>query len=174
MEKTILRKKIKLKLNTLDKKNIEKKSNKILNELKIYTAKYNVWFVFLSMKKEFQTEKLIRYLLKKWKTIVVPQINKNDEMITVEYKMNSILKEWKYWISEIVNAKKYKWKIEIAIIPGLAFTKDWKRLWRWGGYYDRFLGRNKSIFKIWVCFWLQIVDEIFVDGWDVKMDLVCY
>ena len=39
------------------------------------------------------------------------------------------------------------------------------------GYYDRFLC-NKKIYKIGVCFKEQIVKNIEVNEWDIKMDEV--
>lgn len=61
--------------------------------------------------------------------------------------------------------------IELIIIPGVAFDKQNSRLGRGKGYYDRFL-RNTNAYKIGVCFNFQILENIPIDEFDVKMDEV--
>jgi 5-formyltetrahydrofolate cyclo-ligase len=113
-------------------------------------------------------------LMQKWKTIVVPKIIENNEMTVIEYKSDSGLSPWKYWILEIDNWQEFTEKIDIAIIPWMAFTTDWKRLWRWKWYYDKFLWKNKKAYKIWICMPEQIIENIPVEKHDVIMDEIIY
>lgn len=62
-------------------------------------------------------------------------------------------------------------KIDLAIIPGMAFDKYHNRLGRGKGYYDRLLSKIKS-FKIGICFSFQVVDIIPVEEYDITMDEV--
>ena len=64
-------------------------------------------------------------------------------------------------------------KIDLAIIPGVAFDHLKNRLGRGKGYYDNFL-KNKFIFKIGVCFEFQLLDKIPTTNDDIKMDLIIY
>lgn len=64
------------------------------------------------------------------------------------------------------------WKIDMAIIPGVAFDRKGNRLGRGKGYYDRFLSAHKNLFKVGVCFDFQLLDSIPADGRDVKMDML--
>lgn len=61
----------------------------------------------------------------------------------------------------------------LILVPGLAFTKDGKRLGRGKGFYDRFLAEYKDrFFKMGICFDFQIMDDIPVDENDVFVDKV--
>lgn len=62
-------------------------------------------------------------------------------------------------------------EIDLAIIPGRAFTQQGKRLGRGGGWYDRQLPAMKC--PRWgVAFPCQLLKEVPTDSWDVMMDRV--
>lgn len=62
-------------------------------------------------------------------------------------------------------------QIELAIIPGRAFTKEGVRMGRGKGYYDRLLPSLKCP-KWGVCFACQMVENIDEEEWDVRMNAV--
>lgn len=59
----------------------------------------------------------------------------------------------------------------IILVPGLAFTKDGKRLGRGGGYYDRYL-KAHSVFSIGLCHSWQLLPDLPTEAHDQKVDLV--
>lgn len=62
-------------------------------------------------------------------------------------------------------------EVDLAIIPGRAFTRNGKRMGRGGGWYDRILPKMKC--PRWgVAFNCQIKKEVPTDEWDVKMNKV--
>ena len=63
-------------------------------------------------------------------------------------------------------------KIDLALVPGMAFDAAGHRLGRGKGYYDRFLGEHPHIYKIGVCFPFQRVAEVPSEAHDVVMDEV--
>jgi 5-formyltetrahydrofolate cyclo-ligase len=69
-----------------------------------------------------------------------------------------------------------KIKNPLVVAPGLAFDSRGRRLGRGGGYYDRFLAGEvmASALKVGVCWSMQLVSEVPVDGHDVVMDWVCH
>ena len=64
-------------------------------------------------------------------------------------------------------------KIDLVIVPGMAFDAAGYRLGRGKGFYDRFLPKVKAP-KMGVCFPFQFVDEVPHDVWDVPMDTVLH
>lgn len=63
-------------------------------------------------------------------------------------------------------------KVDLIIVPGVAFDRKCNRLGRGKGYYDRFLSQHKDLFKIGICFEFQLFDEIPCSLDDVKMDML--
>ena len=63
-------------------------------------------------------------------------------------------------------------QIDIAIVPGMAFTPDGCRLGRGRGYYDRLLPRLTHAYRIGVCWPFQLLDELSVEPHDIRMHTV--
>ena len=64
-------------------------------------------------------------------------------------------------------------QIDLVLVPGLAFSKDRRRLGRGSGYFDRLLSdRAKNAFKLGICFSFQVVDAIPTEDHDVIVDAV--
>ena len=64
--------------------------------------------------------------------------------------------------------------IDLAIIPGVAFTPDGKRLGRGKGYYDRLLSNPafRGVYKIGLAFPCQLVTDLPVDQHDVHLNQI--
>ena len=60
---------------------------------------------------------------------------------------------------------------DIILVPGLAFTKDGKRLGRGKGFYDRYL-EHSSALKVGIAFEKQMETDLPTDDHDVLMDFV--
>jgi len=61
--------------------------------------------------------------------------------------------------------------IDLAIIPGRAFTSQGDRLGRGKGYYDRILSKLKCP-KWGVAFHCQMVKELPTEAWDIPLDKI--
>ena len=58
--------------------------------------------------------------------------------------------------------------IDIAVVPGVAFSADGRRLGRGGGYYDRFLTKVKGL-TVALCQERLLTDELPVEEYDIKV-----
>ena len=66
-------------------------------------------------------------------------------------------------------------KLDLIVVPGLAFTVTGNRLGRGAGYYDRFLATvPTTTLKVGVCFEFQLVPQIPSESHDVMMDFVVH
>jgi 5-formyltetrahydrofolate cyclo-ligase len=64
-------------------------------------------------------------------------------------------------------------KIDLILVPGLAFTHDGQRLGRGGGYYDRYLAALPAgAVKLGVCFQCQLVDSLPLEAHDQRVHTV--
>lgn len=64
-----------------------------------------------------------------------------------------------------------KTKIDLVIVPGVAFDKRGNRMGYGKGYYDRFLN-GLDICKVGVCHSFQLMDTIPSEDHDIKMDII--
>ena len=76
-----------------------------------------------------------------------------------------------FQIQEPLSDEVYQGPIDLAIVPGVAFTKGGDRLGYGGGYYDKFL-KEHNCQKMGICFESQIVEEIPTEKNDIRMDTV--
>ncbi len=64
-------------------------------------------------------------------------------------------------------------RIDVVLVPGVAFTVDGDRLGQGGGWYDRLIATTRpDCVTIGVCFVEQIVDVVPVESHDRRLDHV--
>ena len=65
--------------------------------------------------------------------------------------------------------------LDLALIPGVAFSRSGERLGYGGGYYDRFFADSHSsgCLLIGFCASFQLLDSLPSAEWDIKVDAVC-
>lgn len=76
-------------------------------------------------------------------------------------------------VGQLFPSEKYE-QIQMAIVPGMAFSAGGHRLGRGKGYYDRLLPRLPQAYKIGVCFPFQFLTDVPSEEHDVVMnEVVC-
>ena len=63
-------------------------------------------------------------------------------------------------------------KVDIFLIPGLAFTTDGKRLGRGGGFYDQMLNFYPKSLKIGITSNERVIQDIPIEDHDILLDYV--
>ena len=126
------------------------------------------------MEDEVNTHGLVAALLHQGRRVLLPRVRDDQNLDIVPVTSgNSLLPQGKYHIMEPTGEPFTDYSnIDIAIVPGMAFTQDGKRLGRGKGYYDRLLVKMPSVYKMGVCFPFQIVKDIPTDENDILMDEV--
>lgn len=113
--------------------------------------------------------------IEKWanlKTIILPSVDGDNLKLKVFKGRANLIPGQNFQISE-PNGEDFtsSEKIELVIVPGIAFDKKLNRLGRGKAYYDKLL-KSLPAKKYGVCFSFQFFDQIPVDEMDVKMDKV--
>ncbi len=111
--------------------------------------------------------------IEKWcqlKTILLPVVTEGNLKIRKYTGLNN-LKTGSYGIFEPIENKDFVEMIDLAIVPGVAFDNQGRRIGRGKGYYDRFL-KNKKITKWGVCFSFQMYENLPSATFDIVMDKV--
>lgn len=123
---------------------IEKYSEKIYDKL-IETDLYQnakTIFVYVSMEKEINTEKIIRKAIEDSKEIYVPFIE-GKSMKAKRLEKYEDLVEGKFQI-KTTSSKISIDNPDLTLVPGLTFDKNKNRIGYGGGYYDKFLGKTET------------------------------
>ena len=61
----------------------------------------------------------------------------------------------------------------LILVPALAFSKDFRRLGRGGGFYDRYLSQNRDkLYSIGLSFDMNLLDVVPFDHHDELLDMI--
>ena len=161
----------------LSEEAVREKSRKIkkkLFELPEFKKAGTIMF-YAAKGKEVRTEEMIKESLKMGKRVAVP-IGKVRERDLIPSFLTDYgeLAPGAYGILEpreehrrLVPLK----KLELIIVPGVAFDRQGNRLGWGGGFYDNFLGRIPSgVPRLGLAFELQIVESLPIGEEDIPMD----
>lgn len=162
-------------MDSLIKEKLDRKIYENLIKSKAY-ANSNFIFIYVSMKNEVDTHRIIKFSIENGKKVCVPKvISKKDGMESVLIKSFSDLKAGKYGILEpkedrfIVNPK----DVDLVITPGLAFDMSGGRLGYGAGFYDRFLkDTSKDCIKAGIAYSFQLEKEIPTGSEDIPVDII--
>lgn len=171
-EKENLRKEILSVKKKYSQEELAYRSQEVLSVLEIlgvFQEAKNI-FIYHNLKDEVQTIDFIH----KWeneKTFYLPVIE-GENMFFREYSSASQIESSQLGIKIPTgeNFIAYK-KVDLIIVPGIAFDRKKNRLGRGKGYYDRFLSQI-SVVKVGICFDFQLFDRIPAGELDIKMDYV--
>lgn len=179
MDKKVMRKEMLENRSKLTKKEIREKSNKIKEKLmgleKFKEAQ--VIFSFISFGDEVDTHEIIKESLKLGKRVGVPVTIPEGRKLLVS-ELYDFDKELELGYYDILAPKEeyireiHPKEIDVVLVPGVVFTPAGYRIGYGGGYYDRFFSKNKDVYKIGLCFDMQIADEIPIDLYDIPVDII--
>ena len=106
------------------------------------------------------------------KRIILPVVKENN-LVLKEYSEKSELMKSDYGILEPTGSDFTDYsKIDLGIIPGVAFDRSFNRLGRGKGYYDRLLPLLEKAYLVGVCYSFQLKDKIHVESHDYPMNCV--
>ncbi|MEE9322996.1 MAG: 5-formyltetrahydrofolate cyclo-ligase [Candidatus Aenigmarchaeota archaeon] len=134
--------------------------------------KAKIILFYVSVRGEVRTDKMISESLEKGKRILVPFANLKEKTLLIS-EINNLdeLEPGAFGIPEPKKPKDFPLdKIDLVVIPGIAFDKKGNRVGYGMGFYDRFLKTlKKNIPLIALAYDLQIVNHIPTDGKDVRI-----
>lgn len=126
--------------------------------------------LYYSLPDEVQTQTLIE----KWhqkKTILLPVVD-GEELRLKHYKGDQALTPNQWNILEPSGAVFQDLnKIDLIILPAMAYDKEGHRLGRGKGFYDRLMHKLHCP-SIGICFPFQLLNHIPCDDWDCQVDRV--
>lgn len=178
MNKSELRKEIRNRKRQFTQAQLGELSLSVISQLRNHqkVREAHTLLLYYSLPDEVNTHEWIDELVKEGKTVLLPVVTDEENMILREYTGKHDLSEGSYHIMEPIGKlfpeERYG-EIEVGIIPGMSFDEDGHRLGRGKGYYDRFLGKtDAALYKIGICFGFQKEEKIPSESHDMTMDEV--
>jgi 5-formyltetrahydrofolate cyclo-ligase len=125
---------------------------------------------------EINTKIIIEDALNKGKKIILPRVDKNKLNLYFVSNLKDQLEKGAYGIMEpapLLCKRARAADIDLAVIPGIGFDKNFNRLGYGGGFFDRLLPYlPKRVKKVALCFDIQVMPDIPVTRNDKKIDIL--
>ena len=145
--KKAARRALRAQIAALDEKELEKSDEAIYNNLSVLPelkAAQRV-FLYLSIRREVDTRRLIRDLLAAGRTVALPVSLAEGQMYFAEYRPDGLIEGSVVPIPEPDGDAP---RIEpedgdLILVPALTFDLNGYRMGQGGGYYDRFLSAHR-------------------------------
>ena len=147
----------------------------IIDRLRTLLGDADTIVAYYSLDDEVDTHGFIDELLTDGKTVYLPRVISDDEMVLCRYTGADSLCKGAFGIMEpIGEPMPTDTHIDAVLVPGMAFDAECHRLGRGKGYYDRFLSSLTSPLPqlIGVCFDFQKVDIVPTETFDVPVDVL--
>lgn len=131
-----------------------------------------VVLLYWSMADEVQTHTFVERWYRE-KVLLLPCVDGDDLRLRQYTGPECLVAGEQFGIGEPTGPEyKELEKVELIIVPGVAFDRRNNRMGRGRGFYDRLLKSTPNAKKIGVAYDFQMLDEIPVEEHDVKMDEV--
>jgi len=148
---------------------------KLFKEKAFKDAKRIMFYV--ALKGEVETKQMIEDALKLGKTIAVPVCMKHKKTLRACLLDSYLhLRKGPYGVWEPAGSRFIAFKkLDLVIVPGVAFDKQGNRLGRGKGYYDRFLKKlPRDIPTIGLAYKKQILPYLPTTPFDVRVSKVLF
>ena len=172
--KVDLRKQVKVLLKSMD---LDEKSRmdhqvylQVLKHQELTNAKSVYGYMALFW--ETGTLELIEYFWSCGISVAFPKVEGSEMEF---YKVESMddLEIGTYRIMEPKHhCEKVNWPDAVIMVPGIAFTRDGKRLGKGGGYYDKYLEKYPGHRTVAFAYDFQMVSDLPTDDHDHAVDIV--
>ena len=175
-DKKIVRKLIKLSLEQItDEKRVE-----YTKQISTQLYNLNEWKqskvigITISIPPEIPTLHIIEQAWREGKEVVIPKCNPENK--TMQFKKITSFEQlesvYSGLLEPVENTLEVRSeKINLLVVPGLAFTREGYRLGFGGGYYDRFLSSYNGS-TVSLAFECQLVDQLPTELHDIPVHLV--
>lgn len=176
MDKGALRRQIRQRKREMSPEQIESASAQ-LRQMFVDTEQYKqakTVYGYLPYNQEVRTVPLLEQALRDGKQVAVPKVY-GEEMRFIYLSDLSCVEKSDMGIPEpVADDPVANDPTALVLMPGVAFTKDGKRIGYGGGYYDKFLSAEPDHPTVALCYDFQIVEQLPTEEYDIPVDLVLW
>jgi len=172
--KVDLRKQMKVLLKGMDPEEKSRLDHEVyaqaLNNQELVNAK--AVYAYMALSWETGTTELLEYFWNREIKVAFPRVM-GSEMEFFEVNSSEDLELGTFRIMEPKeHCRIVDWPEAVIMVPGIAFTRDGKRLGKGGGYYDKYLDKYPGHKTVAFAYEFQMVPELPADIHDQPVDFV--
>jgi 5-formyltetrahydrofolate cyclo-ligase len=134
--------------------------------------------LYWSCHNEVHTHPLVRRALEEGKKVLLPKCDPGHRRIYA-YEVRDLSRDLEVGPFDILEPKEdsprlaQPSKMDVCIVPGIAFDPEGNRIGRGLGYYDRFLNKlDEKTMRIGLAYAFQIVNKICPTDYDASMNAI--
>lgn len=129
--------------------------------------------LYMPLGNEVLTQKMIENAFADGKTVLVPVTDgETFEISAHKIEQDTKFEEGVFSLKEPKFKKLFdKYKIDVVLVPGVAFSRRGTRIGFGKGCYDRFLKECKAT-KVGFCYEFQLTEKIISDSFDIDMNYI--
>lgn len=127
-------------------------------------------FVYLATPEEVATRRLIDALVATGRQVLVPLTDRGGHMSAVPFPGWTRLAPGPLGIDSPPRGPAWTAPVDVALVPGLAFTRSGHRLGFGAGYYDRWLAAHPGTCALGLCYDAQLFAHLPQAGHDRAMN----
>ena len=176
MDKKELRAMIRAQKRAMTEQEIESKSQR-LTELFLATDAYRqakTIYGYLPYNQEVRTVPMLEQAMKEGKRVAVPKCYGDEMRFIYMDDLSKVEKGYANIPEPIADEPVADDKTALVLMPGMACTKDGKRMGYGGGFYDKFLAAEPNHPTVALCYDFQMVEDLPTEDYDIPVDCVLW
>ena len=176
MDKKELRKKIREQKRAMTEEQIVAASVR-LGELFLACDQYQnakTIYGYLPYNQEVRTVPMLEQAMKEGKRVAVPKCYGDEMRFIYMDDLSKVEKGYANIPEPIADEPVADDQTALVLMPGMAFTKDGKRMGYGGGFYDKFLAAEPDHPTVALCYAFQMVEDLPTEDYDIPVDCVLW
>lgn len=176
MDKKELRKKIREQKRAMSEAQIVSASER-LGELFLACDQYQnakTIYGYLPYNQEVRTVPMLEQAMKDGKRVAVPKCYGEEMRFIYMDDLSKVEKGYANIPEPIADEPVADDQTALVLMPGMAFTKDGKRMGYGGGFYDKFLAAEPNHPTVALCYEFQMVEDLPTEEYDIPVDCVLW
>ena len=176
MDKKALRAQIRAQKRAMTEEEICRRSE-ALGQLFRQSALYinaKTIYGYLPYNQEVRTVPMLEQAMKDGKRVAVPKCYGEEMRFIYMDDLSKVEKGYANIPEPIADDPVADDKTALVLMPGMAFTKDGKRMGYGGGFYDKFLAAEPDHPTVALCYDFQMVEDLPTEEYDIPVDCVLW
>ena len=129
---------------------------------------------YLPYNQEVRTVPMLEQAMKEGKRVAVPKCYGDEMRFIYMDDLSKVEKGYANIPEPIADDPVADDKTALVLMPGMAFTKDGKRMGYGGGFYDKFLASEPDHPTVALCYDFQMVEDLPTEEYDIPVDCVLW